>query len=71
MNTQLEQIKAALMEGLTLTPLSALEKFRCFRLAARVSDLKRRGMSIETIRLESNGKHYAGYRLAKLQLELV
>ena len=31
------------MAGHTLTPLEALERFKCFRLGARIADIKARG----------------------------
>lgn len=45
-----------------ITPLEALKKFRCFRLAARIFDLRERGFIIETkIVEEKNKKRYAKY----------
>jgi hypothetical protein len=61
--SQNEAIKAALLSGRSLTPLDALEDFGCFRLAARVADLRREGLDIECHRETDNGKHYARYRL--------
>ena len=61
--SQNEAIKAALLSGRSLTPIDALEDFGCFRLAARVADLRREGLDIECHRETANGKHYARYRL--------
>jgi hypothetical protein len=61
--SQNELIKAALLSGRSLTPLDALEDFGCFRLAARVADLRREGMDIECSTETNNGKRYARYRL--------
>ena len=61
--SQNEAIKAALLSGRSLTPLDALEDFGCFRLAARVADLRREGMDIECQSETRNGKRYARYRL--------
>jgi hypothetical protein len=61
--TQTEQILAELKRG-PITPLEALEKCGCLRLAARVSDLKAAGHTILTERVSANGKTYARYRLA-------
>lgn len=44
-----------------ITPLQALDKFGCFRLAARIHDLRAKGYEIETE--EVRGKPYARYRL--------
>ena len=61
--SQSDQIRAALLSGRSLTPLDALEDFGCFRLAARVADLRREGMDIECSTETTNGKRYARYRL--------
>jgi hypothetical protein len=61
--SQNEAIKAALLSGRSLTPLDALQDFGCFRLAARVADLRREGLDIECHRETTNGKRYARYRL--------
>jgi hypothetical protein len=34
------------MDGNTITPLDALQNYGCFRLAARISDLKNQGHAI-------------------------
>lgn len=47
-----------------LTPLQALEHYGCFRLAARISDLRNKGHLITTEIIETNGKRVARYRLA-------
>lgn len=41
-------IKHYLEEGGRLTPLDALHLFGCFRLAARIKDLRRLGLNIRT-----------------------
>ena len=45
--TQNEQILAWLKAGKTLTPLDALNHFGCFRLSARIYELKELGWPIE------------------------
>lgn len=61
--TQNEKIKEYLENGHKLTPLEALDLFGCFRLASRVSDLKKQGVNIETeiVTDNSTGKRYAVY----------
>ena len=59
--SQNEVIRAALLSGRSLTPLDALNEFGCFRLAARVADLRREGMDIECATETKNGKRYARY----------
>jgi len=61
--TQLEEIQKHLKEGEVITPLMALERFGCMRLAARIRDLRSMGMKIETQIRKSNGKVYACYKL--------
>jgi hypothetical protein len=46
-----------------ITPLEALELYGCFRLAARISDIREAGFAVVTDIVEANGKHYARYRL--------
>jgi len=50
METQNKRIEAYLMSGRTLTPLDALHEFNCFRLSARIYDLRKRGLDIESRR---------------------
>tara|TARA_R100000908_G_C3631313_1_gene72042 strand:+ start:146 stop:367 length:222 start_codon:yes stop_codon:yes gene_type:complete len=61
--TQKEEILKYFESGGVLTPIDALRKFGCFRLAAIVFDLKKEGHDIKT-RLEySGGKKFAKYKL--------
>lgn len=47
-----------------ITPIEALNKFGCFRLAARIHDLRRKGHLIETETVKlKNGKRCARYHL--------
>ena len=62
MESQNKQIKAYLEEGNSITAIQALEKFGCFRLAARIKDLKDSGMVIDKAMIANNeGKHHAIY----------
>ncbi len=62
MESQNKQIKAHLQSGKTLTAIQALEMFGCFRLAARIKDLKDSGMIIDKAMVKNdNDKHYALY----------
>lgn len=63
--SQTDQIRAALIFGRSLTPLDALNEFGCFRLAARVADLRREGLDIECKTETTNGKRYARYQLRR------
>lgn len=48
----------------TITPLQALKLYGCFRLGARIWDLRRAGYDIHTTLVETCGKRVARYRLA-------
>jgi hypothetical protein len=63
--TQTQQILEALQAGQQLTALDALNKFGCFRLAARIAELRTAGYKVtrEQRKLD-NGKHVAVYSLA-------
>ena len=61
MKTQNEQIKAYLSKGKSITPLDALNKFGCFRLSARISDLREEGLKIATKYVTKDGKTFASY----------
>ena len=63
--TQNQLIKDALDAGRTITALEALDEFGCFRLASRISDLKKSGYPIHKgwYRTKS-GKDIAAYSKA-------
>ena len=53
-----------------LTAIEALELFACFRLAARINDLKEAGHNIQTeMKIQKNGKKIAVYSLPKIQIQ--
>ena len=60
--TQQDFILDYLIAGNTLTGMEALNRFHVWRLASRISDIKKEGHDIrsETIRLP-NGKHVSKY----------
>lgn len=68
-SSQSAQILEFLSEGKPLTPLLALEKFGCFRLAARIKDLRNEGYAISAKNITVTNRkgeesHVAEYRLA-------
>lgn len=63
MNSQNKQILNHLESGKTITPIDALNLFGCFRLGARIHDLKSEGYDIKTEIKVVNGKRFAEYRL--------
>ena len=63
-NSQNTAILAHLKRGHRITPIEALNKFECFRLGARIFDLKAEGHRIEKEMVPtSTGKRVAEYRL--------
>jgi len=62
--TQTEQIRAHLESGADITPIEALDRYGCLRLAARINELKAKGYRIVSKRETSRGKTYSRYRLA-------
>ena len=62
--TQAGRILAHLRAGNQLTALEALDAFGCFRLAARIHELRREGWQIEERTVETpSGKRVAEYWL--------
>lgn len=60
------QILNYLKQGRAITPLEALRKFGCFRLGARVWELKRAGHKIVKTWVEDEPhRRWAKYKLAK------
>lgn len=60
---QKQQIAKYLSKGKSITPMDALKKFGCFRLAARIADLRNEGVNIATKIVTKEGKSYASYRI--------
>jgi hypothetical protein len=65
LDSQNALIKGWLMNGRSLTTLEALNMFGCFRLAARIADLKEKGMDIQTDIVEINDKRVARYSIKR------
>lgn len=63
--TQTEWVLSRLKRKKKLTAMDALNGCGCFRLAARINDLRRQGHNITTESVSTGGKVYARYRLAK------
>jgi hypothetical protein len=62
--TQAGKILAYLQAGNRLTALEALDAFGCFRLAARIHELRNQGWQIEERTVETRGgKRVAEYSL--------
>jgi|TARA_R110000751_G_scaffold208867_4_gene312752 hypothetical protein len=64
MITQNSKILHHLQEGRSISPLKALGLYGCFRLAARIGELRAAGHHIETmIKADGTGRNYATYDL--------
>jgi hypothetical protein len=57
-------IKGWLLNGKSITPLDALNMFGCFRLSARIANLRDEGLPIVTDMVTINDKRVARYYLA-------
>ena len=63
MNSQTQEIRKWLEDGNTLTAIQALQKFNCFRCAARIADLRNKGMDIITKTITRGNKSFAEYSM--------
>ena len=62
--TQNSRILQHLLEGHSITPIQALEKFGCFRLGARIFELRKQGFYIDTETVDNGeGNKFAKYVL--------
>ena len=62
--SQVKMILEHLESGRAITPITALKRFKCMRLAARIADLRFQEHKIKTeIITNANGKRYASYSL--------
>lgn len=65
MQTQNMRIKQHLLNGFDITPMKALKMFGCFRLGARIWDLKKEGLPIKSEMILINKKHFKRYFIEK------
>jgi hypothetical protein len=56
------KIEKYLNSGRSITAIEALTKFGCFRLAARIADLRKDGINIATDSVTKKGKTFASYK---------
>lgn len=63
--TQRQQILSHLINGKSLTPIDALNLFGCFRLSARIFEIRGQGFEVETSIVEKKGSKIAEYSLKK------
>lgn len=65
-DSQCASILAHLKTRGSINPMIALKQYGCFRLAARVKDLKDEGHLINTTIVSKRGKRYAAYSLVSV-----
>ena len=58
-------IKGWLLNGYSITPMEALNMFGCFRLSARIANLRNEGLAVVTDMVTINDKRVARYYLQK------
>jgi len=71
--TQKKQIKEDLMAGKRISPIDALRRYGCFRLGARIYELREEGMNIKTTMVHSltnPRKKYAVYHLSTVSAHI-
>jgi hypothetical protein len=61
--SQQAQILNSLKKGHKLTAMNALRLFNCFRLAARIQELRERGYDIKSTIKQVDGKRFSEYWL--------
>lgn len=62
---QTYRIKEYLIRGATITQLDAIERFGCFRLAARIYDIRKAGLDVHKIMVKTaQGRMFAKYYLS-------
>ena len=63
--SQNKQILEFLNHGFIITPIHALNQFQCFRLSARILELKKQGHNIKSRLHHENGKKFSVYWIEK------
>ena len=63
--SQCTELLKYLESGRSVTPLMALDRWGCFRTAARIKELRKRGHKIRTSIVELGKKRFAAYSLCR------
>lgn len=63
MKSQNDKVLNHLRKHGSITTLQALSRYGCFRLAARISNLREAGNHIKTVMVTKAGKTFAKYTL--------
>jgi hypothetical protein len=64
-DSQCSAILTALRKGRAITPADALRDYGCFRLSARIYDLRKMGHKIENTWQQAGNKRWARYVLLR------
>ena len=67
--TQCEDILEYLRENGSITPMEAMQEFGCMRLAARITDLRERGVKIRRTMAKARNRKGQPVAFAKYVLE--
>lgn len=65
LDSQNALIKGWLLNGKSITPMEALNMFGCFRLSARIANLREEGLEVVTDMVTINDKRVARYYLSR------
>lgn len=63
-----EKLLEWLRSGRTITPLEAMNELGCYRLGARIWDLRREGHTIITEMVETHDRHGERCRFARYKM---
>ena len=69
MMTQRESILAHLKKHGSITPMEALDMYGCFRLGARIKELREMGFNIRTVMVHKDNPSGRGKAFARYDLE--
>ena len=65
MTPQAKRVLKYLHSGYTITGLQALKLFGCMRLASRISEMKKEGLTISKTMVKQGNKHFAQYHMGR------
>ena len=65
--SQIDAVRAHLLTGKPITPIQALAKFGCFRLAAIIFNIRAEGYTVKTEMVHRKSKKWASYTLTGYQ----
>ncbi len=68
--TQTDEVLAYIHRHGSITAYEAMNVLGCYRLAARISDLRKAGVDIESERVTQDGSSFARYRLVPKPVQL-